>query len=92
LRVPERQAGCDADDQVENAAPLFAAPRLALTDQRAVQRARTESHVEFASRDRLDELGRFVDRRGKIGVGKQTDCRGGGEQSFPNGRAFAAIR
>ena len=52
---------------------------------------RAHIDVQFSGRDRLDKLGRFLDRRGEIGVGKQTDrgCRR--QQSFPHGCAFAPI-
>src|SRR5437660_10095451 len=78
LRVPKRQTGRDAHKQVENAAALLTAPRLVMTDQAAIERARAKGDVELSGCDRLDHFRRLLERRGKIGIEKQADrflCR-----------------
>src|SRR2546423_14562887 len=70
LRIPKWKAGREPDDQIENAPALFALPRLALTDQAPVQGARTESDIDFARGNRLDQLRSFFDRGRQVGIGK----------------------
>src|SRR5439155_9248916 len=78
LRIPKRQTGRDAHKQVENPAALLTAPRLMMTDQAAIERARAKGDVELSGGDRLDHFRRLLERRGKIGIEKQADrflCR-----------------
>ena len=54
LRVPKRQASDDSDKKIEDAASLFTPPRLVLTDQAAIQCARTNGNVDFTVGNWLD--------------------------------------
>ena len=73
LRVPKRQAGGKPHKKVENAASLFTQPGLVLTDQAAIDRARTKRNIDIAICYGLDHLRRLAERRGKVRVEKKTD-------------------
>ena len=59
--------------------------------RRRSKRARTKGDIDLAGRDRLDQLGRFIDGGRKIGVRKQADRSGRGQQTSPHGGAFPAV-
>jgi len=54
LRVPKRQASDESDKKIEDATSLFTSPWLVLTDQAAIQRARTNGNVDFTVGNWLD--------------------------------------
>jgi predicted component of type VI protein secretion system len=60
LRVPERQPGRQTNDEIENSAALFAAPRLMDADQFAVEGARAKRHVALpVIANRIDQFRSF---------------------------------
>src|SRR6516165_1040575 len=91
LRVPEWETSCHPHHKVENAAALFALPRLPISDQFAIECARTKRDIHFPPRDWLDNFWKLINRRREIGIKKNSDrfsCTG---QSRSHGCALAAI-
>jgi len=92
LCVPKRKSGCDAREQIENPTGGFATPWLMFANQAAIQRARSKGKIDIVICDRPDHFGSFFKRRGQIGIKKQSDRSLRRRQSFPNSRAFPAVR
>ena len=89
--VPKRETGGDANEQVKNAAGLLAPPGLMLTNQSPIQRTRAKRNVDSTVGNRLDHLGRLLQRCREIGIKKQPNRILHSEQSGPNGGTLAAI-
>src|ERR671930_2420548 len=62
LRVPDIEAGYEANEQVEEATGLLPSPRLMNTNQFSIERARPEGKIHISARDRLDHFRRFLQR------------------------------
>ena len=70
LRIGKRQAGDQAHDPVEDDAGHFAPLALVHADERAVERAGADGDGGALLLGGGEQLGKFVDGRGKIGVGE----------------------
>src|SRR4029077_4078997 len=92
LRVPKRQTSRDAYQQIKNAPTLFASPRLPVSDEFAIKRARTKGNIHFTARDRFNNFWELVNRRRKIGVEKNRNRFRSTQQPASDRCAFPAIR
>ena len=92
LRVPEGKTGRQPHSEIENAAALFAPPRLVNANQTSVKRSRTKGQIAFAAHDRVDEFRSFRDRRREIGVGEQRNLAARSQQTQSDGASFSQVR
>ena len=70
------KAECEAQQQIEDAAEELAVQRLALSLRFGAQPARADGDVG-AFLERVEKLGRFFDRRRKVGVAEEHDAAAG---------------
>src|SRR5437773_1691380 len=91
LRIPKRQVGGEAHQQIKNTTRLFTPPRLMLADQATVQRTRAKRNVDLAVGNRFDHLRRLLQGRRKIGIEEKSDRLLRRQQSQTHCGAFAAI-
>ena len=73
LRIEKWQPHPPADEVVKNSPAVFATPWLPLAEQFWIKRSRSKYHVVVACPNRVDDLGKFKNRSGKIRVGKNGD-------------------
>src|SRR5581483_1407494 len=90
LRVLVVQAQHHARDQVEHASEQLPSPGLPLRLQFALQPARADGDIS-AGADRVNQLGRFLDRRRHVRVAEKADLTAGVQHAIANAVALAMV-